>query len=206
MLSHHKIDHFAGREDKLTELHDKLLTNPTAALTQAGHIQALTALGGVGKTTLVRHYTDRYRRLYQRIFRVDCRAGVDAGFARIHDKLRDGAEFATLPNDVKARWARGELDDRDRPDSLLILDNAEDEESVTAWIPKSGNCHTLITSRLTAWSGGIGKCEVWVLEPGPARELLRERCSGVWDASKPVAAGPANSPYARSASSRAKEL
>ena len=78
-----------------------------------------------------------------------------------------------------------ELSQRERPLRLLILDNAEvrmalerwvprpsrqilglfpaggelDEDSVTEWIPKTGNCH-LITSRFTAWSHGVEVCAV----------------------------------------------
>jgi hypothetical protein len=42
---------FVGREKELNQIHEMLFRNPTAVLTQ-GHIAAVTALGGVGKTTL----------------------------------------------------------------------------------------------------------------------------------------------------------
>jgi len=74
------------------------------------------------------------------------------------------------------RWVRSEFNQSDsRPRRLLILDNAEDEESLLEWIPKTGNCHTLITSRFTGWSSGIDTYRVWVLKPEPARELLMQR-------------------------------
>jgi hypothetical protein len=43
--------YFVGREETLNEIHEKLFTNPTTVLTQ-GHVAAITALGGVGKTAL----------------------------------------------------------------------------------------------------------------------------------------------------------
>jgi hypothetical protein len=102
----------------------------------------------------------------------DCRRNLDGEFALIHDILRPTPGFATLKDAEKTEWVRFELSQTDRPLRLLVLDNAEDEETVAAWIPKTGNCHTLITSRFTGWSTGIETCPVWVLEPEPARELL----------------------------------
>ena len=58
--------------------------------------------------------------------------------------------------------------------SLLILDDAEDENAIQNWVPVSGNNHTLITSRFTAWSE-IPTHKIGVLEPEPARELLLKR-------------------------------
>jgi tetratricopeptide (TPR) repeat protein len=179
LLDHNPIEHFVGRDELLTEIHERLFRSPVAALTQ-GRIQAVTALGGVGKTTLARHYAEKFWRPYRQIFWVDCRAGLETGFARIHDRLRSGNEFATLPQEVKANWAREELSNPQRELRLLILDNAEDQDSIMPWLPNTGNCHTLITSRFTAWTGAIEKCEVWVLEPGPARELLM-KSSGITD-------------------------
>jgi hypothetical protein len=54
-------EYFVGREDKLNEIHEKLWTSPKATLTQ-GEVQIVTALGGVGKTTLARAYADRFWR------------------------------------------------------------------------------------------------------------------------------------------------
>jgi hypothetical protein len=171
MLEHNAIDHFVGRDELLTEIHERLFRCPTAALGQ-GRIQAVTALGGVGKTTLARHYAEKFWRPYRQMFWTDCRAGLESGFARVHDRLRSGEPFASMTPEARAAWARDELRRPDRGLSLLILDNAEDQDSVMPWLSNTGNCHTLITSRFTAWTGAIEKCEVWVLEPGPARELL----------------------------------
>ena len=173
--------YFVGREDTLNQIHEKLFQNPTTALTQ-GHVEAITALGGVGKTTLARQYAEKFWRCYRQMFWVDCRKGLEAEFAAIHDVLRPEPVYQALKNADKAGWVRYELN-RTAQDSLrlLILDNAEDEASVLAWIPKTGNCHTVITSRFTAWSPGIGNLPVWVLPPEPARELLLRRAGRAMD-------------------------
>ncbi len=166
-----------GRDELLAQIHERLFQNPTASLTP-GHIQVMTALGGAGKTTFARHYAEKFWRPYRQIFWIDCRAGLETGFARIHDKLRPAPEFAGLPNEVKAAWARDELRNPRRELTLLIPDNAEDQDSVAPWLPHAGNCHTLITSRFTAWTGGIETCDVEVFTPNAARDLLM-RSSGI---------------------------
>src|SRR5262249_2389134 len=74
--------------------------------------------------------------------------------------------------------AMQELSSRTR--RLLIMDNAPDEESIQKWIPTTGHCRTLITSRFAGWSAAVQNIQVDVLEPSPARELLLKR-SGMPD-------------------------
>jgi hypothetical protein len=192
-LRYHPAKNFVGREKDLEEIHEKLFTNPTAALTQ-GHVQAIAALGGVGKTTLARQYAEKFWRCYPQMFWADCRLGLETEFAAIHDILRPEPMYAALSTKDKAGWVRLEFSQSaNRPRRLLILDNAEDEDSVLEWIPKTGNCHTLITSRFTDWSPGIETYRVWVLDPEPARELLMRR------------SGRANTPAERGALRRGRE-
>lgn len=56
-----------------------------------------------------------------------------------------------------------------------MIDNAEDEKSIQAWIPKTGSCRTLITSRFAGWSAAIKSIHLYVLDPEPARALLVTR-------------------------------
>jgi hypothetical protein len=105
------------------------------------------------------------------MFWIDCRTGIEAGFADIYDLLHPGHE-QSVPTDIRAKRALHELEQPGAEQSLLIVDNAEDEQSILPWIPKTGDCHVLITSRFTAWSKEVTKHEVWVLDPEPAKELL----------------------------------
>ncbi len=171
-LPHRPNPHFVGRQKDLLRIHEELHLNPRAVLTQ-GRVRALTALGGVGKTTLARHYAEKFWRCYPQIFWVDAHIDLETGFARVHDLLFPDRAGLGLSDADKAARALFELNSQDT--RLLIIDNAEDEQSVMAWIPKAGGCHTLITSRFAAWSAAVKSLYLYVLEPEPARELLLSR-------------------------------
>lgn len=163
--------YFVGREKELNQIHEELHQNPTAVLTQ-GRVRAVTALGGVGKTTLTRQYIEKFWRCYPQIFWVDCRGGLEIEFARLCDLLLPEHSASTnVPE--KAQLALRSLQTRD--DRLLVLDNAEDENTVQAWIPRTGHCRTLITSRFAGWSAAIKTIHLYVLEPEPAQTLLATR-------------------------------
>ncbi|HNX33263.1 MAG TPA: TIR domain-containing protein [Kiritimatiellia bacterium] len=164
--------YFTGREQVLVSLHEELHTRPRPGLSQ-GRVRALAANGGFGKTTLVRHYVEKYWRCYPVIFWVDVRLGLEAEFAHIHDLLFPGEANTGYIDSDKAIRAFQRLQEADT--RLLILDNAEDEQSVRAWIPKTGNCYTLITSRFAGWSVSIKPFHLYVLDAEPSVCFLQNR-------------------------------
>lgn len=164
--------YFVGREQELVRIHEELHSNPRTVLTQ-GRVRVVAALGGVGKTTLARHYVEKFWRCYSQVFWVDCRLGLESEFAQIHDLL-----FPDLANAGKKdseRAALALLTLAKHESRLLVLDNAENEESVMRWIPKTGGCHTLITSRYTAWSASIRTFALYGLDKISALEFLQGR-------------------------------
>jgi tetratricopeptide (TPR) repeat protein len=164
--------YFVERDRLLSEIHELLHQEPTTALTQAS-VYVITGLGGVGKTTLVREYAEKFWRVYQDILWVRADpALLTTEFARLALQLGLVKQPSQDANE-DARWAFRELNSRKL--RLLILDNAVDEESVRQWIPTSGACRTLISSRFTGWSASVLTRGVDVLSPDAAQELLLRR-------------------------------
>jgi len=164
--------YFVGREKEMVRIHEELHRNPRGLLTE-GRVRVITALGGVGKTTLARHYAEKFWRCYTQIFWVDCRLGLTAEFAQLYDLLFAERAVAGLQDAQKAEAALRALSGPET--RLLILDNADDEASVMAWIPKTGGCHTLITSRYGGWSSAIKMLYLFVLDRIAAVEFLQVR-------------------------------
>jgi tetratricopeptide (TPR) repeat protein len=168
---HYRVnDYFIGREQDLIKIHEEFHSNPAASLTQ-GRVRVISANGGYGKTTLARQYAEKYWRCYSQIFWVDTRLGYETEFAHVHDILYPG--LVALTEKEKADRVLNEFCDSTA--RLLILDNAEDENTAINWIPKTGNCHTLITSRFVGWSAGVKCIPLWLLEEEHSILFLQKR-------------------------------
>jgi tetratricopeptide (TPR) repeat protein len=167
---------FTGRDDDLVRIHEELHAAPVAALTQ-GRVRVLSAMGGIGKTTVANEYARRYWRLYSQILWVDARAGLESGFALLFGKLFPNLSDAGMQQPDKAKLVLKELSGR--AERLLVLDNVEDVESVRPWLPRdpTTGCHTVITSRFADWpaAAGIRAIQLDVLEPEPSRQFLLTR-------------------------------
>lgn len=165
--------YFTGRESDLIRIHEELHAKPIPGLT-TGRVRAITAMGGAGKTTLVREYVEKFWRCYSQMLWVDCRIGMEQEFAHIHDILFPERKEIGLKDEDKANSALNELNsDVSR---LLVLDNADGlEESVINWVPSIGACHTLITSRFASFGAAIETIHLFLLDKKHSVELLKRR-------------------------------
>jgi tetratricopeptide (TPR) repeat protein len=132
---------FTGRDRVLQDLHDRFTRGDTALTTQA-----ISGLGGLGKTQTAVEYAFRYGSEYDAVLwaRADTEVALNASFGEI-------AGLLDLPaaNDSEQRRAveavRRWLETHDR--WLLIVDNADRPELVEPFLPRHPKGHTLLTSR-----------------------------------------------------------
>ena len=137
---------FTGRKAQLEELHAKLASHTTTALT------ALRGTGGVGKTQLATEYAFRHASDYEAVWwvRADSAAQFASDFAGLaiaigavgadeaDQKVQIGAAKAWLEHN--GGW-------------LLILDNVPRPDEIEGYLPSGGTGDILITSRFQNWGG-----------------------------------------------------
>ncbi|MFI7596706.1 FxSxx-COOH system tetratricopeptide repeat protein [Actinoplanes sp. NPDC049681] len=135
---------FTGRDSMLNRLHDTLCAGNRAA------VQALYGMGGVGKTQLALEYAHRFAGEYDLVWWIPAEQSELIGdhLASLAAKVGLVTEDTTTPAAVEA--LREHL--RVRPRWLLVFDNAEERDDLTAWLP-DGPGHLIITSRSPAWTG-----------------------------------------------------
>ena len=143
---------FTGREEILTYLYNILINSKAAVLTQA---QAITGLGGVGKTQIAVEYAYRYCNHYDAMLWVTA-SSYDtfmADFVMLATLLPLPEQNERDPEIVVAavkRWLTTHTN------WLLILDNVDDLKLVTKFLPMHSEGNVLLTTRLQAL-GAIAK-------------------------------------------------
>ena len=147
---------FIGREVILTRLATALKIESTMALTQP---QAISGLGGIGKTQVAVEYAYRSRANYNAVLwaRADIRENVIADFVAIAGLLKlpekDEQDQMSVVQAVK-QW----LNTHEK--WLLILDNADELSMVREFLPHLQSGHVLLTTRAQAMGGLAHRIEV----------------------------------------------
>lgn len=162
---------FTGREELLAELRSRIADRVTAVLPQA-----LSGLGGVGKTQMAVEYAHRYGKEYELVWWISAEQPllIRAALAALAPHLglppatATGVEEAS--NAVLDALRRGEPYDR----WLLIFDNADEPEDIQGMIPQ-GPGHVLITSRNHRWEGVVGALPVNVFDRAESVAFLEKR-------------------------------
>ena len=138
---------FTGRSAILEHVHTQLQTTNTAtALTQ--HPQAISGLGGIGKTQIALEYAYRYASEYQAVFwaNADQTETLYASYTAIAAALKLPERFA--PDQERTVAAVKDWLQNNRH-WLLILDNADHLATLLPFLPPTSGGHILITTR--AW-------------------------------------------------------
>ena len=137
---------FTGREEILAHLYAALRSSKAAALTQT---QAISGLGGIGKTQIAVEYAYRYCDHYKAIFWINAstRDALSADFVKLA-VLLDLPEQQEQDQDIVARAVKRWLTTHNR--WLLILDNVDNLEMIVDFLPVHGTGDVLLTTRLQA--------------------------------------------------------
>ncbi|MEO1621236.1 MAG: tetratricopeptide repeat protein, partial [Cyanobacteria bacterium J06632_3] len=175
--------YFTGREDVLSRLHEQLIHSGAAAMTQ---VQAISGLGGIGKTQTAVEYAYRYhygspesldqQPVYDYVFWVnaDTQVNLASGFAGIAEQLAV-PDAQKMQQEQKIAAVRSWLNGHDR--WLLIFDNADTPDWLAPWMPTNPKGKVLITSRANVFDqlGIQTPLALDVLEEADALTFLFER-------------------------------
>ena len=162
---------FEGREAVIADLRKQLTKRRKAALAQA-----ITGLGGIGKTQTAVEYAYRYRDKYKAVLWLNAESalGLKTGSAELAGLLHLPHPENDLDAAVLAfkQWLKTEAG------WLLILDNADDPALLTPFLPEAEHGHILITSRAQDFQdlGIIDPVGLEELSVDDATAFLLHRC------------------------------
>src|SRR5579864_1500598 len=163
--------YFTGRTALLERLHDQLGRASSVALNQS---QALSGLGGIGKTQTAIEYSYRYRDEYAAVFwvRAASRETLVADFVALARLLDLSEQHA--PDQMQAVAAvKHWLEQHEG--WLLLLDNADEPALLADFLPTVGKGHTLLTTRAQATGRIAASLSVEQLETPESLLLLLRR-------------------------------
>ncbi len=165
---------FTGQEGILTQLRTALTVNKTAALTQQATPQAISGLGGIGKTQIALEYSYRYGQEYQAVLwaQADSREALVLAYSKLasllHLSEKDATDKSVVVEAVK-QWLATHTH------WLLILDNADEIELVDDFLPAKVPGHVLLTTRAQAHGTLAHGLSVQEMAPAEGALLLLRR-------------------------------
>ena len=163
--------YFTGREELLRHLAASLRAGETVGISQP---QAVSGLGGVGKTQLALEYAYRYYQDFEAVLwtRADTQEALISGFvvfaALLELPLQEERDQLKIVQAVR-HWLTIHTG------WLLLLDNADNLALVQDFLPPAGRGHILLTTRAASMGRLAQRIEVDTLDSEPGALLLLRR-------------------------------
>ncbi len=172
-VPHQRNPFFTGREALLAHLHETLSRGKATALT---HPQAISGLGGIGKTQLALEYAYRYHQEYEAVFwvKADTRESVLTdfmGLAHLLNLPEQRAEDLMVAASAVLAWLTTHTK------WLLIFDNIDDLAMLPPFLPPALGGHILLTTRAQATGGLAQRIDVECMTSEVGALFLLRRAS-----------------------------
>ncbi len=164
---------FTGRDEILTRLHTQLLAGQASALSQT---QAISGLGGIGKTQIAVEYAYRFHKDYQIVLwaRAETTEALTSSYVMIATLL-NLPEQKEQEQEITVQAVKTWL--QTHSGWLLILDNADDLSLVPAFLPPALGGHLLLTTRASIVGHLASRLEVDTLSVEQGALFLLRRAS-----------------------------
>lgn len=175
-IPYRRNPNFIGRDEQLEKLHESLTSGKYAAVTQA-----ISGLGGIGKTQLATEYAYRFSSDYTVVWwlRAEDPAILAAEYAQLADSL-GLTPVGTSDLQKKIRTVRSWLEQN--RGWLLIFDNAlqprdlhDPQNPERQYLPSCSIGHVIITSRNPHWGELAQPVKVKVFERSESITFLLNR-------------------------------
>ncbi|PNG96954.1 FxSxx-COOH system tetratricopeptide repeat protein [Streptomyces malaysiensis] len=166
---------FVGRAAEMAALEQALQPRNERAAT---HVvtQAMSGLGGIGKSTLAMHFAHTHRTDYTAVWWIDAETPetITGSLAQLTTRVNAGTNTSSVPSADLAEWALTWLDTH--PGWLLVFDNATHPDHLAPYLARLTSGDHLITSRLTyGWHDLTATpLHLDVLTPPAATSLLHQ--------------------------------
>src|SRR5216110_468896 len=153
------------------QIHSQLQAGQATALSQ---LPAISGLGGIGKTRLAVEYAYRYYREYQIVLwvRAESIDSLNSSYVQLATQLnlpeKDAEEQKILIEAVKT-WLNG------HSKWLLILDNVDELDMLSPFLPTIPGGHVLLTTRAWDMQRLATRLEVKTLSDEQGAVLLLQR-------------------------------
>ena len=168
-VPHSPNTNFTGRGSLLDGLREALMSGQPAAVTQA-----ISGLGGVGKTQLAVEYVYRHIQDYSIVWwmRAEEPAALASDYAALAQKFELSEKDATDQGAIRGA-VRQWLEQHEG--WLLVFDNTPGPSEVREYLPKAATGHVIITSRSPTWTGVARPLRVEVFDRAESVDFLLRR-------------------------------